>query len=85
MLAIQDGHMVQLGSRRLCVADRRKDAGDITIRYNAHDDLLTELSYIDGVAPDDAGMSDDEYVELTITVKGLRDLRAAIRKAQGPS
>lgn len=62
---LKDGQPSDFGLNRL---------RDAIALESAAPDLLTELSYIDGVAPDDAGL-------LVITVKGLRDIRAAIAKA----
>jgi hypothetical protein len=44
-------------------------------------DLLDSCDYVDSVAP--AGpIEDDDLIVVTITGKGLRDLRAAIAKAR---
>lgn len=47
-------------------------------------DLLDSCNYIESCAPN-VYFNDDEIVEIQITGKGLRDLRAAIAKAKNSS
>jgi hypothetical protein len=52
--------------------------------HSAALDLLKACDYIDAVAPlDDPKYRDDTLVTITITEKGLRDLRRAMAKAKG--
>jgi hypothetical protein len=45
-------------------------------------ELLNSCDYMDSVAPVGV-IEDDELIVVTMTGKGLRDLRAAIAKAKG--
>ena len=60
------------------------DATLIVRAVNSFDALVEALTYIDGVAPEirDA-CADDEHAELVVTIKGLRDIRAALALARG--
>jgi hypothetical protein len=50
---------------------------------NSHEELLAASNYIDSAAPETDGLDESELVNITVTVKGLRDFRAAIAKAEG--
>jgi hypothetical protein len=46
-------------------------------------DMLDSLNYVDSIAPAGVGGKDDgELITITMTAKGLCDLRAALRKAR---
>ena len=90
MEAKQDGHMVKLGGRRLCVADKRTDAKEITLRYNAHEKreaaLKAVLLFHSGVPWDYKAKI--EWSKLVgpdneATTKGMCDnIRAALAEAE---
>ena len=68
----------------ITICKRETDADFIERACNSHYDLLEALEYVESVAPLEASYSawePDELVTVTITVQGLRDLRAAIAKA----
>ncbi len=68
-------------------ADAEKRARNHAVEFNnvwrklAGPELLESCQYIDSAAPNDCDAYDENLVTITVTEKGLRDLRAAIAKA----
>lgn len=52
-------------------------------RLRAYDAMRDSLAYIDSIAPEIRDDCDDEHAEIIVTVKALRDLRAALAAAEG--
>jgi len=61
----------------------RLDGGPGYVCDHDRDDLLTAADYFSYAAPDNLKtLADDCLISMTVTVKGIRDLRAAIAKAR---
>lgn len=64
------------------------DSGDMEAEANARliaaaPELASNHDYLDDVMPDVSYLDDSEPVEIVITAKAVRDIRAAIAKAKG--
>jgi len=59
------------------------DSADIAHLVAAVPEYHENHQYLDSIIPDLTGLDNGEPIEITITVKAARDIRAALAKATG--